>query len=664
MCGIFGQYSWSLPLQEPAVLWHATQTLAHRGPDGGAFWCEGSFFFGHRRLSIIDVADGRQPMVSIDGRFVVVFNGEIYNYIELRRELEAMGQRFETRSDTEVLLAGFAVWGSDLPRHLLGMFAFAIADRVRQELFVARDRFGEKPLFVREENGRVTFASELKSLSSLPGADRSIDSSALAGYLCLNYVPGAATLIQSVRRLPAGHWRYYRRSGIEEGEYWSALTCRAPEQVPQTMEAAADAVSDAIDDSVKIALRSDVPVALFLSGGIDSSLVAESAVRQGGLKDAFCIDFEDAGFSEWGGAKRVADRLGVKLNRIRVDSKMLEDFDAIVAHADDPLADSSSLPVFSLARETARQFKVAISGDGGDELFAGYLTHRATQLHGKAISKLPRAVRSAMASLAAVLPVTRSKVSTSYKLKRFLRAADLSSEAAHFSWNGTWLPSQAAEMISDPGAGASAARVLESLAQDNNLNWPISLNAIQRADIHEYLANDILVKMDRMSMAHGLESRAPLLSPDLAALGLALPDHLKATRRGGKLVLRHLASRRLGPDVGYARKQGFSIPIHHWLSGPGRALMLDKLSPAMVEATGVLDTKAVIAHRDAHLSGREASGFELWGLMVLTEWCRLQRETLGSLAASSVDSIEPYRVTFEKNVCSLRTTNVLNIREG
>ena len=646
MCGLFGQYAWSRPLHDPAALWRATQTLAHRGPDGGAFWCEDSFFFGHRRLSIIDIADGRQPMRSIDGRFVVIFNGEIYNYIELRRELEAMGHRFATRSDTEVLLAGFAAWGTELPRHLLGMFAFAIADRVQQELFIARDRFGEKPLFVREENGRVTFASELKALSSLPDADRSIDAAGLAAYLCINYVPGNATLIRSVRRLPAGHWRHYRRGKIEEGEYWSALTCEAPKDIPATMDAAADAVSDAIDRSVKIALRSDVPVALFLSGGIDSSLVAESAVRQGGLKDAFCIDFDDAGFSEWAGAKRVADRLGVKLNRVRVDSGMLEDFDAIVAHTDDPLADSSSLPVYSLARATSREFKVAISGDGGDELFAGYLTHRATQLQANAMSRLPRAIRTAMANLASALPVTRGKVSVSYKLKRFLRAADLSPEAAHFSWNGTWLPSQAAAMLSDSEARAAAANALDNLAHDNGLKGRMSLSALQRADIREYLANDILVKMDRMSMAHGLESRAPLLSPELAALGLALPDHLKTSRRGGKLVLRHLASRRLGADVGYAPKQGFSIPIHHWLSGPGRALMLDKLSPAMIEATGVLDTKSVIAHRDAHLSGRESSGFELWGLMVLTEWCRRQREMPGDRAVSGGGSIEPYRVTF------------------
>ena len=627
MCGIFGQYVWSQPLDDPALLWSATESLAHRGPDGGAFWTEGPFFFGHRRLSIIDLADGKQPMVSIDGRYVVTFNGEIYNYIELRQELEAMGHRFRTRSDTEVLLAGYAAWGTDLPGHLLGMFAFAIADRTQNELFIARDRFGEKPLFIREESGRVTFGSELKALSSLPQTNRTIDAAALAAYLCLNYVPGDATLLQGIRRMRAGWWRRYRHGRTEEGQFWSAFGPHSFAETPETLDEAANATSAAIDNSVRIALRSDVPVALFLSGGIDSSLVAESAVRQGGLQDAFCIDFADSGFSEWNGAKRVADRLGIRLHRVRADSGMLENFEAIVAHADDPLADSSSLPVYSLARETARHFKVAISGDGGDEIFGGYLTHRATQLHASILARFPHVLRRAIARASMMLPVTRGKVTMSYMLRRFLRAADLDSGAAHFSWNGAWLPSQAADLLSDEVARARASACLDNLARDNDLTGATSLAALQRADIHEYLANDILVKVDRMTMAHGLESRAPLLSPELATLGLALPDDLKATPgAGGKIVLRHLVSRRLGTDVGRARKQGFSIPIHDWLSGPGRALMLDKLSPEALSATGVLNTHAVLAARDAHLKGGQSYGFELWGLMVLAEWCKIRRD--------------------------------------
>lgn len=627
MCGIFGQYAWSQPLDAPALLWTATQTLAHRGPDGGAFWSEGPFFFGHRRLSIIDIAQGGQPMASADGRFVVTFNGEIYNYIELRRELEAKGHRFRTQSDTEILLAGYAEWGNDLARHLLGMFAFAIADRSQHALYIARDRFGEKPLFVLQEAGRVSFASELKALSALPQTDRTPDSAALAAYLCLNYVPGNGTMMRGIRRVPAGTWRRYSGRGVKEGRYWDPLTEATPDRRPQTMKEATDAVGAAIDASVKIALRSDVPVALFLSGGVDSSLVAESAVRQGGLRDAFCIDFVDHGFSEWDGAKLVADRLGLNLHRVRVDSGILADFDAIVAHADDPLADSSGLAVFSLARETARKFKVAISGDGGDELFGGYLTHRATQIHGGLVARLPMPLRQAMRRAAGVIPVMRGKVTKSYKLRRFLRASDLSPGAAHFSWNGTWLPREAATFAADRGTRDRAASILDDLAAQNGLADSVSLEALQRADIREYLANDILVKVDRMTMAHGLESRAPLLSPDVAAIGLSLPEHLKATPRGGKLVLRHLASQRIGADVGQARKQGFSLPIHDWLRGPGRSLVLDKLSSEAVRATGVLDVPAVLAVRDAHLSGNQFYGFELWGLMVLTEWWRSRAQS-------------------------------------
>ena len=626
MCGIFGQYSWARPPDDPALLWSATESLAHRGPDGGAFWSEGAFFFGHRRLSIIDLAEGAQPMASVDGRYVVTFNGEIYNYIELRQELEGRGHRFRTQSDTEVLLAGYAEWGSELPKHLLGMFAFAIADRRDEELFIARDRFGEKPLFIRETAGRITFASELKALSSLPDADREIDVAGLSAYLCLNYVPGDATMLRDVRRLPAGSWRRYRRGTQERGQFWSALDSNPAGPLPQTLDEAADAASTAIDASVRMALRSDVPVALFLSGGIDSSLVAESAVRQGGLKEAFCVDFADSGFSEWDGAKRVADKLGVRLHRVRVDSAMLSDFESVVAHADDPLADSSSLPVYSLARETARQFKVTISGDGGDELFGGYLTHRATRMHASVIARLPIFLRRAMAGIAPLLPVTRGKATSSYMLRRFLRAADLESSAAHFSWNGTWLPHEARGFVASDLAGEDMLRCLDRVAGDNGLTGAISLAALQRADIREYLANDILVKVDRMTMAHGLESRAPLLSPELASFGLALPEHLKVGRGGGKLVLRRLASKMLGTEVGQARKQGFSIPIHDWLSGPGRELLLDKLSPASIAATRLLDTAAVVAVRDAHLQGEASYGFELWGLMVLVEWCRVRRD--------------------------------------
>ncbi len=646
MCGIFGQFVWQGAPPEPGLLWAATQRLSHRGPDGGAFWADASFFLGHRRLSIIDLATGDQPMATEDASLVVAFNGEIYNFVELRAELEARGARFRTRSDTEILLAGYREWGSGLPARLRGMFAFAIADRHDGSLFVARDRFGEKPLMLHEAPGRVTFASELGALADLLSADaREIDRQALGRYLCLNYVPEEATLMRNVRRLRPGTWRRYRRDRVEDGVYWTPAGDGASPTtlVPGTMPEAAASVAAEIDRSVAIALRSDVPIALFLSGGIDSSLVAESAVRQGRLTTAYCVAFDDPRFSEISGAKRVANRLGVRLEQVPATDSLLDDFARIVAHADDPLADSSAMPMWALAKAVAKDFKVAISGDGGDELFGGYLTQRATLIHRRFVAPLPMVARQAMAWLADVVPVSGGKVSPSYKLRRFLRAAPLASGPAHFSWNGAWMPHAAAALLEDGTARAAALGALEDLAAATGLEHDVDLGALQRADMSAYLANDILVKVDRMTMAHGLEARAPLLTPELAALGQALPDDLRATPRGGKLVLRHLASERLGAEVGNAPKQGFSVPIHDWLAGPGRDLVMHTLSVARIDAIGLMRRDAVLQVRDAHLAGKALLGFELWGLMVLAEWCAQQADR-PALRAADDAALAAHRV--------------------
>jgi asparagine synthase (glutamine-hydrolysing) len=627
MCGIFGQFVWQGAPPEPGLLWAATQRLAHRGPDGGAFWADASFFLGHRRLSIIDLATGDQPMANADASLVVAFNGEIYNFIELRAELESQGARFRTRSDTEILLAGYRQWGTGLPARLRGMFAFAIADRRDGSLFVARDRFGEKPLMLHESAGRITFASELGPLADLISADaRAIDQQALGRYLCLNYVPEEATLMRAVRRLRPGTWRLYRRNGIQDGAFWTPAgdATAAAAQRLHTMPKAAAAVAAEIDRSVEIALRSDVPIALFLSGGIDSSLVAESAVRQGRLTTAYCVAFDDPGYSEIVGARRVAEQLGVRLEQVSATAALLDDFARIVAHADDPLADSSAMPMWALSKAVAKDFKVAISGDGGDELFGGYLTQRATLIHRRFVAPLPMFVRYAMAWLGDVLPVSGGKVSPSYKLRRFLRAAPLASGAAHFSWNGAWMPQAAADLLEEGTARSAALDAFGDLSVATGLDRYVDLSALQRADMSAYLANDILAKVDRMTMAHGLEARAPLLTPELAAIGQALPTELRATARGGKLVLRHLASERLGPAVGTAPKQGFSVPIHDWLAGPGRDLVMHTLSPVRIDAIGLMRRDAVLRVRDAHLARKAPLGFELWGLMVLAEWCAQQ----------------------------------------
>jgi asparagine synthase (glutamine-hydrolysing) len=622
MCGIVGLYSRS-GLPPCHELWpQLVNHLYHRGPDEGAWWADGPFFLGHRRLSIIDLAGGSQPMSTPEGDYVVVFNGEIYNYLELRQELEAAGQTFRTASDTEVLLHGYRRWGTDLPRHLLGMFAFAIADRRRRELFVARDRFGEKPLFLLDTGDWLAFASELRPLAALPDVPRDLDVDALGNYLCLNYVPGDATLLKSVRRLSPACWQLFTPQGSQSGTYWEPPLAQAP-STGKSFPAVLEEFNERFDKAVRLCLRSDVPVGIFLSGGIDSSLVAEAAMRQGRLSTAYFIDFEEKSYSERDAARLVAERLGLPFQSVLLTPQALSDFLRLVDHADDPLADSSCLPVYTLARLAATGNKVVLGGDGGDEVFGGYQTYRATLLHRRLMRLLPSSLRRLIARLGARLPTSEGKVTFSFKLRRFLRAADLPSTLAHFTWNGTWLPSEAARITGFRWRPSLAPNL--RLQSAEHLGPADLLSYLQRADLAEYLCNDILTKTDRMSMAHGLETRAPFLDADLAGWALGLPSHFKVRANGElKAILRAAARRLFGAAIADRPKQGFSIPIHRWVRGPLAEQIRDLLSRTSVERLGVLDPLEIERIVDDHFSGRKSYGFEVWGLAVLVAWHRMR----------------------------------------
>ncbi len=627
MCGIVGIYALDGPPPHRDFWPSLVNHLAHRGPDEGAWWTDGPFFLGHRRLSILDLSSGQQPMATEDGRLVITFNGEIYNYRELRKELESRGYRFRTTSDTEVVLYSYREWGSDMPARLAGMFAFGIADRLRGELYLARDRFGEKPLFVTHLGRCIAFASEVRALSALPSIVREIDESALAQYLVLNYVPGTMTMLRGVERVPPASWRLYSPKGEKQGGYW-----RLPEKALDQAEnpRPQDEFRELFDRAVRHCLRSDVPVGIFLSGGIDSALVAESAVRQGRLNRAFCIDFQEEGYSEYPAARAVAERLSLPIERVRLTSDVLSDFPQIVDHSDDPLADSSSVAVWALSRYTAsRGNKVVLGGDGGDELFAGYLTYRATQLHSRFIEPLPGWLRRLLHRLGLCMPTTEGKVTFSYKLRRFLRAAHLPSAQAHFSWNGAWLPQDASKLLRADGDRAEAHNALAKMAARTGLEHDFSLFALQRSDLQDYLTNDILVKSDRQSMAHGLEVRAPFLAHDLAEWGLTRPDRLKIGGGGElKTLLREAAREAYGKGIGNRPKQGFSIPIHKWVREPLSGVVRDLLSEDSVKRTNLLDPSAVSSVVDDHFSRRRSYGFEIWGLAVLVQWhrSRIQRQ--------------------------------------
>ncbi|PYR38469.1 MAG: asparagine synthase (glutamine-hydrolyzing) [Acidobacteria bacterium] len=622
MCGILGYFCTGNSSVDRELWQRLVALLGHRGPDDSTFWDGDRFFFGHRRLSIIDLSQGHQPMATADGALVVTFNGEIYNYIELRAELEGRGCRFLTQSDTEVLLHGYREWGVELPSKLLGMFAFAIADRRKLELFCARDRFGEKPFLYVEHPQGVAFASELKVLAALPATRREVNELALASYLCLNYVPGTDTLMRGVVRLQPGTWRLWSAGGSgRSGVYWRPPDPNGPD-LQLSISEAVERLEPLIDASARLALRSDVPVGIFLSGGIDSSLIAESAARSGRLAAAYCLTFSEASYSEWPRAEQTARHLGLPLTEVRLGPEALDHFVEMAAHADDPLADSSALAVWTLSREVARHVKVVLSGDGGDELFGGYLTYQASLWHEAVTSRLPMGARRFLAHGGRSLPTSEGKVSATYKLRRFLRAASLAPSVAHFSWNGTWLPEEARTLVT-PELRSAAAGALDRLAAAHRLPDRPSLRALQTADATEYLPNDILTKSDRMSMAHGLEVRSPFLDRELATFALRLPAGLKVTRWGvTKRVLRELATRKYNVAVGVGAKQGFSIPVHAWLRGRARPLVEDLLSPSSVSSIPFIDPRGVAGAVADHMAGRRSYGFELWGLAVLAAWHR------------------------------------------
>lgn len=621
MCGILGCFNFHRSSFDPARYAAQVGALAHRGPDDATCWRHGAFFFGHRRLSVIDLSQGRQPMWRRERDLAVTFNGEIYNYLELREELSHKGYTFRTHSDTEVLLHGYREWGAELPRRLVGMYAFGIADVSNEELFLARDPFGEKPLLYTVTGDGVLFASELSPISALLGDRRRLNAAALPGYLCLNYVTRDDTLMDGVKRVLPGTWRLYNRDGsVRTGTFWHPpLGTNAGVEESEAI----DRIEALLNESVRLALRSDVPVGIFLSGGIDSALIARFASEVGKLAHAFCLTFDESSYSEWDRASATARQLGIPLTRVSMDASAMARFGDVVAHGDDPLADSSSLAVFTLSSVAARHVKVVLSGDGGDELFGGYLTYKATAWHNRVTSRLPGALRRGLARVGRAIPTGEGKVSASYKAMRYLRGVDLPPNEAHFTWNGVWLPDEAAGFLRGPELKAAARSALRDMARAHRLPERPSLDALQRADIAEYLPNDILSKADRMSMAHGLELRAPFLNPSLASYALSLPASLKVTGIGPtKRVLRALAARRYGSGIASAGKQGFSIPIHAWLRGPARDLVHDLLSPASIARIGPLEPAAVQDAVAAHMSGRRSLGWELWGLMVLAAWHR------------------------------------------
>ena len=618
MCGIAGFIQKS---PNPEALPRMLARIAHRGPDGEGIWDRAhggwNVALGHRRLSIIDVAGGTQPMESADGATVISYNGEVYNFMRLRALLESRGRQFRTRSDTEVILQYFEHYGVAGIPQLEGMFAFAIWDARERRLTLARDRAGIKPLYYAElADGGIVFASELSALLAHGGVDRELSIEGLASYFFSDYVHPPLAIVRKARKLPPGHSIIWQDGnfGLPHA-YWQMPPPRPAPDKPDAV-LAAELWSD-LGRVVKDQLVSDVPVGVFLSGGIDSSLVATAAVAAGGRMKAFSIGFDDATFDESKYARMVAERLDVEwIPETLHERNLLDVMDAALDHIDEPLADPSFLPTFLLSRLAARHVKVVVGGDGGDELWGGYPTYKA---HGLAsvYQRVPGFIRKQIVNrTVGLMPINDRYQSLEWKLRRFTKRWDDDMVTRHLRWmSSVDLPDLARAI---PAAkGMSPATLATPLPETED-----SLQRILALDFATYMPGSVLTKVDRASMAHGLEVRPPLLDDAMLERSFALPSRYKVRRGSGKYLLKLAARGKIPDEIIDRPKKGFGIPLATWLRGPLKDRIHEVVARSPVLDRGILDGDVFRGWNDQHQAKRADHSKPLWALLVLDHWFR------------------------------------------
>ncbi|HET8565115.1 MAG TPA: asparagine synthase (glutamine-hydrolyzing) [Solirubrobacterales bacterium] len=614
MCGICGLVSAERAPDMEAVA-RMSGRLVHRGPDDDGIFCEGPAALAARRLSIIDLDHGHQPIENEDGSAVVVQNGEIYNYRELKRELEGAGHRFATDCDTEVLVHAYEEWGEGFVERLRGMFALALWDKRRRRLLLARDRFGIKPLYYRHSGGELAFASELKAMLAQPGFSREIDPKAIAAYLAFNSIPAPLTIFAGARKLPPGFLATWEGGELGLRRYARPAPVPAEEVRRGSADELAAELREVLDDSIRAHLVADVPVGVLLSGGVDSGGIAALASRR--LEEplrTFSIGFEEAGFDELSRARLVAERYGTDHHELILRPDAVELLPRLVEALDEPFGDSSALPTYLVSQLASEHVKTAMSGEGGDELFGGYYTYVADLLARRA-GRLAALARP----LAEALPSRSERVGFDYKAKRFARAAAGADPLVrHHGWKEIFSPAARAELAGPRAAGWDPLDLYrERYAETDGADY---LARMQDVDLGIYLVDDLLVKTDRLSMAHSLELRVPFLDAAVADFAFSLPRKLKVRGSAKKRLLRRALGPLLPREVVQGRKQGFSIPIAAWLRGPLGPFAREVLSPSALSRQGLLDPDAVTPLLDRHCAGREDLSRQLWGLMALTLW--------------------------------------------
>jgi asparagine synthase (glutamine-hydrolysing) len=616
LCGIVGftTKDW-LPEQER--IRNAMNTLVHRGPDQQGVFRSRTCSLGATRLKVIDLASGDQPIFSEDHDSVIVFNGEIYNNLEVRRELESLGRSFQSHCDTETVLQAFLEWDTDCFERLRGMFAAAIWTNSKQRLVLARDRIGIKPLYISEQGEDLFFASELKGILVHPEIERRLSLEGLDCYLSMNYVPSPWTLVDGIEKLPPGHWLEWRDGRMRKHAYWHIPGIKP---APKSFEDAKAELDYLLDQSVREHLMSDVPLGVWLSGGVDSSTVLHYAAQASVSKlRTFSISFNGHSFDESQYIQEAVKHYDTDHEQLNLSPQ--EDLEGaieeIAYYSDEPSADSGALPVWFLSKLCKKHCTVAFSGEGADEIFGGYLTYRANRIAGPLRNLPPSAITLALRALR-LWPASNEKISFEYKLKRLLQGSLMPPERAHLYWNGTFSETEKATLlrVALPGALTDVlAHLKASLPGDG-------VGPFLEFDQNYYLPDDILVKSDRVSMAHAVEVRPPFLDHRIVEFAAGLPLDFKIRGARQKYILKEVMKNKLPPAIVQRTKIGFDIPTHDWFRGPLRAMLLETLASAKEEHSELFNFEAISTYTQLHLDRTINIGYHLWGLMMLFLWMK------------------------------------------
>ncbi len=634
MCGITGGV-WTDPSKalDAPTLARMIDALTHRGPDGRGEFPAGNRLqpgrgaapgvaLGHRRLAILDLPSGAQPMSNEDETVGVVFNGEIYNFKRLRQKLQEAGHRFRSQCDTEVLVHLYEDRGPAMLDELIGMFSFALWDARSARLLLARDRLGQKPLVYRHEPGRLVFASELKSLLAVPGLPRALDPQALDEYLTYQYVPYPRCIFQGYAKLPPGCYAVWEAGQLEVHRYWQ------PDfklEAVRPFEQAAAELRALLTESVRLRLQSDVPLGAFLSGGLDSTIIV-GLMRELGAAPlrTFSIGFPIPEYDETRYARLAAERFETEHEEFRVEPRAVDILPKLVWHYDEPFADSSAIPTWHVAELTRRHVTVALSGDGGDELFAGYARYRAVWL-GAWFDRLPRAVRGALtAGVWQRLPASARQKSLRRRFKRFVESLGQPPDRRYLEWIAIFGRARRAELYTDEFVaslpGPDPVEFLQAAMARAAGRDPIT--AISLADLTTYLPCDLMTKVDIASMAHGLECRQPFLDHRVVELAAGMPIGHKFRRGCGKRLLLHAFADLLPEPIRRRRKMGFGVPLDYWFRNELRAMARDVLLDSRALGRGYFHPDSVRRLLDDHQQGRFDHAARLWSLLVLELWHR------------------------------------------